>query len=210
MVRLYAQVLRQWILALPEVFAAQLEQLNSLDAKAGDGDHGSTILRGVRAAAEAVNGLSENNAKTVLSTAGSALRRSAGGASGPLFSSLLLELAKTTSEEGLELAGFLEGLTNTIATVSRLGKAQLGDRTMLDALAPALEAAQNQADLSGALLAAVQGAQRGVEATASMTARKGRAQFVNAGQVNSPDAGATSVALMLQTLQEVALEKTNQ
>lgn len=209
MVRLCAQMLRQWILALPEVFAAQLEQLNSLDAKAGDGDHGSTILRGVRAAAEAVNGLSENNAKTVLSTAGSALRRSAGGASGPLFSSLLLELAKTTREEGLELAGLLEGLSNTIATVSRLGKAQPGDRTMLDALAPALEAAQNQADLSGALLAAVQGAQRGVEATASMTARKGRAQFVNAGQVSSPDAGATSVALMLQTLQEVALEKTN-
>jgi phosphoenolpyruvate---glycerone phosphotransferase subunit DhaL len=210
MVKLSPQTLRQWILALPEVFEANLERLNTLDAKAGDGDHGTTILRGVKAAAEAVRELQEGSAKSVLSAAGSALRRSAGGASGPLFSSLFLELAKTASEEGLEFPHFITGLTNTIASVSRMGKAQPGDRTMLDALAPALKAAQHQADLSGALLAVVEGALKGVESTATMTARKGRAQFVNAGQVGSPDAGATSVVLMLQTLQEVALEKTHQ
>lgn len=210
MVKLSSQMLRQWILALPEVFEAHLEQLNTLDAKAGDGDHGTTILRGVRAAAEAVEALTESDAKTVLSTAGSALRRSAGGASGPLFSSLFLELSKTASEDGLELSELVSGLSNTAATITRLGKAQPGDRTMLEAMLPAVEAARGQTTLSSALVSAADAATKGVEATATMTARKGRAQFVNAGQVNSPDAGATSVALMLQTLQEVALEEAHQ
>lgn len=209
MVRLGSAALRAWILALPGVFGANLERLNALDARAGDGDHGTTILRGLKAAAEAVGGVPSHDAKAILLAAGSALRRSAGGASGPLFSCLFLELAKTSGEDGLELAGFASGLANTAAAVSRLGKAQPGDRTMLDAIAPALEAAQSQPDLSRAIAAAAASALKGVEATASMTARKGRAQFVNAGQVGSPDAGAASVALMLQTLREVALEEAH-
>ncbi len=210
MVKLETATLRKWILALPAVFVANLERLNALDAKAGDGDHGTTILRGVSGSAEAIQAIPEASAKTLLSTAGSALRRSAGGASGPLFSSLFLELGKVALEDGLDRTGFIDGLHNTAATISRLGKAQPGDRTMLDALVPAMEAAQSCAELPEALLAATEAAHKGVEATASMLARKGRAQYVNAGQVNSPDAGATSVALMLQALKEVALEKTDQ
>lgn len=210
MVKLKNALLRRWILALPKVFEAHAVGLNALDAQAGDGDHGTTILRGVKAAAKTVEGLPQGGAKTVLSAAGSALRRSAGGASGPLFSSLFLELSKAAGEEGLELSAFVTGLTNTAATVSRLGKAQPGDRTMLDAVTLAAESARGQPDLPGALLAAADGARKGAESTAAMTARRGRAQFVNGGQVESPDAGATSVALMLRALQEVALEEAHQ
>lgn len=210
MVKLDSATLRQWILALPGAFEANLERLNALDAQAGDGDHGTTILRGVKAAAGAVEALREIPAHAVLAAAGSALRRSAGGAAGPLFSSLFLELGKVAAEDGVDRQGLVSGLEAAAAMVSRLGKAQAGDRTMLDALVPAIVAAQGQSDLSSALRAAAEAAQQGAEATAAMTARKGRAQFVNAGQVNSPDAGAASVALMLTTLWEVALEKTDQ
>lgn len=210
MVKLDSVTLRQWILALPGAFEANLERLNALDAQAGDGDHGTTILRGVKAAAGAVEALRETPANAVLAAAGSALRRSAGGASGPLFSSLFLELGKVAGEDGVDGQGLVSGLEGAAAMVSRLGKAQAGDRTMLDALVPAVVAARGQVDLSSALKAAAEAAHRGVEATATMAARKGRAQFVNAGQVNSPDAGAASVALLLKTLWEVALEKTDQ
>lgn len=209
MVSLSPQVLHRWILRLPDVFAQHLERLNQLDGQAGDGDHGSTILRGVKAAALAVQALSQANASQTLTTAGTALRRSAGGASGPLFSSLFLELGKTASPSGLDLAGLQQGLQNAASAVERLGKTAAGDRTLLDALLPAAQSAQQQTQLSTALAAAVIAAQGGLEATALMVARRGRAQYVNAGQVQSPDAGAASVVLLLQTLQEVALEKAD-
>lgn len=209
MVNLDAAHIRRWVLTLPLAFEANLERLNSLDAQAGDGDHGSTILRGVRAAAEAVEPLASESAKTLLETAGATFRRRAGGASGPLFSSLLLELGRA-AKDSLDLPGFIAGLEGAAALVMRLGKTQLGDRTLLDALVPAAVAARGQSDLEEALRHAVEAAEAGVVATASMTARKGRAQFVNAGQVNSPDAGAVSIALMLKTLLEVVLEKADQ
>ena len=202
MVTLETATLRRWIEALPTTFEANLEQLNALDARAGDGDHGTTMLRGLQAAAKALEGLSGSlDARLILKTAGLAFRRAAGGASGPLFSSLLLELAKMAQEDGLDLAGLVTGLTNTISSVIKLGKAQAGDRTMLDALIPATEAARAATALKAALEAAVQSAGLGVTATATMVAQKGRARNVNAGRVESPDAGATSVQLMLETLQ---------
>lgn len=192
--------LRQWVLELSKVFEANLERLNSLDQKAGDGDHVTTMLRGLQASAKAVEELPDANAKTILETAASAFRRAAGGASGPLFSSLFSELGKTCGDHGLDLAGFVSALDNAASLVKRLGKAEVGDRTMLDALVPAGEAARSAATLTDALEAAAEAARAGAGATASMIAKKGRARFVNAGQVNSPDAGATSVALMLEVL----------
>jgi len=161
-------------------------------------------LRGVRAAATAVEGLETADGGAVLAAAAAALRRSAGGASGPLFASVLSELGRAVEGESLGLAGFAHGLDGAAALVTKLGKATVGDRTMLDALVPAAEAARVQPDLSAALTAAAIAADEGVAATATMVACRGRARFVNAGQVASPDAGATSIALMLQALREVA------
>lgn len=203
MVKLDAAALRRWVLELPGVFEANLERLNSLDARAGDGDHGTTMLRGLRASAQALEGL-EGDARVMLETAGSNLRRAAGGASGPLFSTVFLELGKTVQDNALDLDGFARGLWGAAAMIARLGKAEPGDRTMLDALLPAAEAARASNTLEDGLQAAVQAAQGGVNATATMIARKGRARNVNAGQVEIPDAGATSVLVMLETLKRAA------
>ena len=203
MVKLEAITLRQWVLELPIVFEANLDRLNTLDAKAGDGDHGTTMLRGLRAAAEAVEGLGENNARAILEAAGTNLRRAAGGASGPLFSSLFLELGKAADDDRLDLEGFNNGLTAASVMISKLGKAASGDRTMLDALIPAVQAARASSHLENALAHAVSAAQDGVTATATMLARKGRARNVNGGHVEGPDAGATSILLILETLKHV-------
>ncbi len=199
MVKLETNTLRRWLLELPNVFEANLQPLNQLDAKAGDGDHGTTMLRGLRASAQAVDGLDGDNARTMLETAGTTLRRAAGGASGPLFSSLFLELGKVAQDDGLDLEGLTSGLNAAIAMIVKLGKAESGDRTMLDALMPAAKAAQTSSN-SNVLKNVVNAARDGVTATASMVARKGRARNVNAGRVESPDAGATSILLILETL----------
>ncbi len=203
MVKLETSTLRHWLLELPHVFEANLESLNQLDAKAGDGDHGTTMLRGLRASAQAIDGLNGDNARTMLETAGTNLRRAAGGASGPLFSSLFLELGKVAEDDGLDLEGFTSGLSAAIAMIVKLGKAASGDRTMLDALMPAAEAAQTSSNtdvLTDVFKNVVNAARGGMTATASMVARKGRARNVNAGHVESPDAGATSILLILETL----------
>lgn len=204
MVSLDTAALRRWVLGLPGAFLANLERLNALDTLAGDGDHGTTMLRGLNAAAQAVRLLEGETAGATLHAAGAAMRKAAGGASGPLFSSLFLEFAKVTGESGLDLDGFVRGLESSVSTVARLGKAEPGDRTMLDALGPAAAAARASSGLEQALEQALNAARDGVDATVSMVARKGRARFVNAGVVNGMDAGATSVVLMLEGLLEAA------
>ena len=144
--------------------------LNALDAATGDGDHGATILKGLRAAAEA-------------ETPGAAFRMTAGGASGTIFSFVVdaLMAADATS--------LPKALATAAARIAQIGGAKAGDKTMLDALIPASLAA----DAAGAALAARQGA----EATRPMAARRGRARHVEGAGVGHLDPGAVSVAEML-------------
>jgi dihydroxyacetone kinase-like protein len=193
-----AQTLNRWLAALTQQFAQQEDYLNQLDGQAGDGDHGTTLLRGLTAAAQTLADPLEPGPQ--LTAFGAALRRSAGGASGPLFASLFLEMGKVATTDGLSLEQLAEALEKTAQTITRLGKAQVGDRTLLDALVPAAQALRSGGGLPGM----VQAAQQGLQATATMLARKGRAQYVNQGQVNSPDAGAQSLTLMLQELLEAS------
>ena len=160
----------------------ELEQpLNALDAAIGDGDHGAAMRRGLEAVAEAEPG-----------AAAQAFRGAAGGASGALFGALI---------GGIEAA--LEGrqdlpsaLECSAAQIARLGMAKRGDKTMLDALIPAAEAAG--AVRGGDTERAAAGAAReGAASTAAMTARRGRARYVENGGVGHQDAGARSVAEIL-------------
>lgn len=151
-----------------------LEQiLNQLDAAVGDGDHGSTICKGLAAAAQ-----SDEPVKT--------FRRSAGGASGSLFAVLLAALQKA-SEDPDCLAGQLEEAARKIG---HLGGAVAGDKTMLDALLPAASAAAG----GESVLAA---ARAGAASTVAMAARRGRARYVEGAGVGHLDAGAQSVVEML-------------
>ncbi len=144
-------------------------QLNTLDAATGDGDHGATILKGLRAAAAAPD------------APGAAFRNAAGGASGTIFSYLIDALA---AEPPLPAA-----LARAATRIAQIGGAKAGDKTMLDALIPASLAA----DEAGAARAA----RTGAEETRAMAARRGRARYVEGAGVGHLDPGAVSVAEIL-------------
>jgi len=150
------------------------QELNALDAATGDGDHGSTMLKGLRAAAKVEEG------------AAKAFRRSAGGASGSLFSLLIAALEKVVRKEqdlGAALATAAERIT-------QMGQAKAGDKTMLDALIPASENAGSVGEAAAA-------AHAGFLATKPMAAKRGRARYVEGAGVGHLDAGAMSVAEIL-------------
>jgi dihydroxyacetone kinase-like protein len=156
-------------------FAALEDELNALDAVAGDGDHGTTMLRGLRAALGADDPVA-------------AFRSAAGGASGSLFAQLLAALIAHQAGETLP-----DALTRAAARIGAIGQAKPGDRTMLDALVPASQAADPLA-----------AARAGAEATRAMPARRGRARHVEGAGLGHMDAGARSVVEMLAVLAEDA------
>ena len=156
-------------------FAALEDELNGLDAVAGDGDHGSTMLRGLRAAAIGPDPVV-------------AFRTAAGGASGSLFAQVLAALL--AYQDGTPLP---EALARAAARIGAVGQARPGDRTMLDALIPA--SLQVDAATAG------QAARIGAEATRTMPARRGRAKHVEGAGLGHMDAGARSVAEMLAVLE---------
>ena len=167
--------------ALAERFRELEQPLNALDAATGDGDHGAAMRRGLEAAAAADAG-----------AAAKAFRGAAGGASGTLFGALVGGLeAALAGEKDLPSA-----LAHAAGQISKLGMAKRGDKTMLDALIPAAEAAGAAAG-GDAAHAAAEAARRGAEATAGMAARRGRARYVENGGVGHGDAGARSVAEIL-------------
>ena len=155
-------------------FESLEQQLNQLDAATGDGDHGTTILKGLRAI---VDDDTDKPVKT--------FRRAAGGASGSLFAELINAFYQVFRDKQ-EVSASLQNAANRI---SQLGQAVAGDKTMLDALIPAARA-------SG-MDAMVNAAQQGADSTTDMIAKRGRARYVENGGVGHKDAGATSVAEML-------------
>lgn len=167
--------------ALAERFRELEQPLNALAAATGDGDHGAAMRRGLEAVTTAEPG-----------TAAQAFTGAAGGASGTLFGALVGGLeAALAGDRDLSSA-----LAHAAGQVVKLGMAKRGDKTMLDALIPAAEAAG--AALNGdAAQAAAEAARRGAEATTQMAARRGRARYVENGGIGHGDAGARSVAEML-------------
>ncbi len=182
--------LRNALLALSSRFAAAEEHLNRLDAATGDGDHGSTMVRGMAAVAAAVQALPPaSTERALLAGAGEAFLSSAGGASGALFGSLLLEFAHHDD--------WPARVEHGAQRVAARGKARAGDKSMLDALLPAAAALT-----SGKLADAARAAADGAQATVPMVAQRGRARYVEHAGVGHIDPGAVSVALLLETLAE--------
>lgn len=157
---------------LVERFEALEPHLNALDAATGDGDHGTTMLKGLRAAAAATE------------APGAAFRKAAGGASGTIFSLLVAALTEANAES------LPDALKAAATKIAQIGGARAGDKTMLDALLPAALAAN-------ATTAAAAAAWHGAEATRPMAAKRGRARYVEGAGVGHLDAGAVSVAEIL-------------
>jgi dihydroxyacetone kinase-like protein len=194
----------RWITALAGAFAAERETLTALDAAIGDADHAANMDRGFQAVLGALPGLADRDIGALLTGVGMTLVSTVGGASGPLFGTLFLRMgAATTGKAALSLADWTTALEAGVAGVAARGKAQPGDKTMLDALAPAVAAlptaAAEGADLEWALRRSAEAAREGMLATVPLVARKGRASYLGERSAGHQDPGATSAYLLLAT-----------
>lgn len=193
-------VVRRWLALALETIAAHEDELGRLDAAAGDGDHGATMVRGLRAAnaaADAVTG----SAGDLLMTAGAAFADAAGGASGALIGALLTTTGRTLGSGPYDAAALVKALQAGLTMVMRLGKAQPGDKTLIDALAPfvaALAAQPPDATLAAAWRAALPSAVAGADATREMVAKRGRAAKLGERSLGHPDPGAVSIVYLLR------------
>ena len=193
-----------WIAALAEAIAAERDQLTQLDAAIGDADHGANMDRGFQAVLGKLPGVADKDIGTILKTVGMTLVSTVGGASGPLYGTLFLQMGTATAGK-LELtpADWAAALQAGVDGVVMRGKAQPGDKTMVDALVPALAALQAAvavgAGLDEALRRSAAAAREGMLATVPLVARKGRASYLGERSAGHQDPGATSAHLLLAT-----------
>jgi phosphoenolpyruvate---glycerone phosphotransferase subunit DhaL len=207
-----ATTVRRWMQAAATSLREQRDYLTQLDAAIGDADHGTNMDRGFTAVLEKLEGL-DGSPGRLLVTAGGTLVSSVGGASGPLWGTALRRagraLGDTEEFDGAELAGALEA---ALAGVVELGAAEEGDKTMVDALAPALRALRNGVESGGSVLDAVAAArvagEEGMRATVPMQASKGRASYLGERSIGHQDPGATSTALILAALERAVTAET--
>ncbi|MFJ3903883.1 dihydroxyacetone kinase subunit DhaL [Streptomyces sp. NPDC090025] len=194
-----AEFFRAWLAAAAVAVDRNADLLTELDSAIGDADHGANLRRGFAAVAETLDKEPPGTPGAVLMTAGRQLISTVGGASGPLYGTLLRRTGKALGEaERASRAELAAALTAGVAAVAQLGGAQPGDKTMLDALVPAAEA------LGTSFAAARKAAEAGALATVPLRARKGRASYLGERSVGHQDPGATSSALLLATLAETA------
>jgi phosphoenolpyruvate---glycerone phosphotransferase subunit DhaL len=197
-----------WVRASAAVIEANAAALTRLDAAIGDGDHGTNMNRGFKAVLQRLDGLQADDFGSLFKAVGMALIGKVGGASGPLYGSFYLSLGKELGDAGEvgddRLAAALRaGYQGVVAR----GKAQLEDKTMLDAWHPALEALDaalaGGRELGPALDGAEQAAEAGVKATIPLVARKGRASYLGERSRDHQDPGATSTHLLVKALADV-------
>ena len=194
---------RAWMRAYADEIVAHREQLIRLDSAIGDGDHGANMDRGMKKAVERLDGLGDGDIGATLKAVGMALVSSVGGAAGPLYGTLFMQMGtKTAGASELDLQGWTDALEAGVQGVQARGKAQPGDKTMVDALLPAVEAlkqaAGDGADLGDALRRAADAAREGMEGTIPLVARKGRASYLGERSAGHQDPGATSSHLLLK------------
>jgi phosphoenolpyruvate---glycerone phosphotransferase subunit DhaL len=194
--------LARWIQAYAAAVAENEKELTRLDSAIGDADHGANMNRGFKAVLAKLDGAAPTAPAALLKLVGMTLVSTVGGASGPLYGTFFLRMAAAVGDaESLDQAAFAAALRAGVDGVVARGKAEAGDKTMYDALAPAvdaLDAALGGEDTAGALQAAADAAAQGRDATTPMQARKGRASYLGERSVGHQDPGATSAALLLQ------------
>jgi len=198
---------RAWM----ERFAAEVAEnrsyLTKLDGAIGDGDHGTNMDRGMKKVLERLQATDGDDIGASLKAVGMALVSSVGGAAGPLYGTFFMQMGQSAAGKSeLDLSGFADAFDAGIQGVIKRGKAEPGDKTMLDALKPALEAMRGSDgdDVAAALERAAQAAHDGMESTVPMVARKGRASYLGERSAGHQDPGATSSHLLLKSAAEAA------
>ena len=200
-------VLERWVRSFAALIAENRDHLTELDAAIGDADHGSNMDRGMKAAVAALDETPPASAGALLSKVGMTLVSTVGGASGPLFGTLFLRMGTSLGDADTGDADRPRGRSagGSRGVVER-GKAGAGDKTMYDALAPAVDALDaalaGRRTLAAALEPPGPRPTAGRDATTPMLARKGRASYLGERSVGHQDPGATTVALLLEAATE--------
>ncbi|MEU1799092.1 dihydroxyacetone kinase subunit DhaL [Streptomyces californicus] len=190
---------RRWMTAAAASVDREADHLTDLDSAIGDADHGSNLQRGFAAVKAVLEKDTPATPGALLALAGRQLISTVGGASGPLYGTLLRRTGKALGDEAeVTQEQFAQAFAAGVAAVGQLGGAQAGDKTMLDALLPAAEALALSFD------GAADAARAGAEATVPMRARKGRASYLGERSIGHQDPGATSAALLVDALAETA------
>ncbi|HLH74139.1 MAG TPA: dihydroxyacetone kinase subunit DhaL [Chloroflexota bacterium] len=196
-----------WLERFASVVAENEDRLTALDAAIGDADHGVNLHRGMQAVLAKLSTVADKDVGTIFKMVGMTLVSTVGGASGPLYGTLFLQLGSATNgKTALGLAEWTAAWQAAVEGVIRRGKAESGDKTMIDALGPALSVLQ-AATAKGAapevaLAAAASAAEQGAAATIPLIARKGRASYLGERSAGHQDPGATSAALLLRAAAE--------
>ena len=204
-----AEFFRAWIMEIATVVEAQRDHLTQLDAAIGDADHGINLSRGFDAVTRALASADTGTPGAVLQLTGRTLISTVGGASGPLYGTAFRRAAKALGDApDADLSALAGALAAALDGVRQLGAAREGEKTMVDALAPAVaafgKAVADGADTTAALTALTDAADAGAQATVEMQATKGRASYLGPRSVGHEDPGAASSALMLHALRDIA------
>ncbi|MFB9905921.1 dihydroxyacetone kinase subunit DhaL [Allokutzneria oryzae] len=198
-----------------KVVCAHRDELVELDREIGDGDHGENLQRGFTAVLAKLDGGGFDGPASVLKVTATTLISTVGGAAGPLYGTAFLR-ASTAVGDVSEVDGrvVVSALRAALEGVVARGKAAPGDKTMVDALTPAVDAAQSTVDAGGAvpevLRAAADAADAGAEATIALVARKGRASYLGERSAGHLDPGARSTAVLLRALADAAGSATSE
>ncbi|MBF6327264.1 dihydroxyacetone kinase subunit DhaL [Nocardia transvalensis] len=192
----------RWLREFAALIDENTDALTELDAAIGDADHGSNMRRGTSAVVTALDASGSGPAGETVKQAAMVMIRTVGGASGPLYGTFFLRFATAVGENGVDAATFAKAFRAGLDGVRARGKAEAGDKTMIDALAPAADAFDEGlsagSEFAQALDAALAAAEQGRDATTPMQARKGRASYLGGRSIGHQDPGATSAALLVR------------
>jgi phosphoenolpyruvate---glycerone phosphotransferase subunit DhaL len=202
-----SEQVRDWLRRFADTIAEHRMELVRLDTAIGDGDHGTNMDRGMRKVMEKLDGSEPGDIGADLKAAGMALVSSVGGAAGPLYGTLFLQMGTAAAgKDELDLDGWAAAVEAGVKGVQARGKAEPGDKTMVDALLPALDALREGGELGEALRRSADAAEEGMKATIPMEARKGRASYLGPRSVGHQDPGATSSYLLMRSAAEALSE----
>ena len=201
---------RRWIELSAADIAEQRDYLVDLDRAIGDGDHGENMDRGFKAAVEALEQAQPGSVAEVLKTVAKTLMSTVGGAAGPLYGTAFLRASKAAGDGELDAAGVAAIIEGALGGIQARGKATTGEKTMVDAWTPALEAARAAAesgsDPAAVFEAAAAAAEAGAAATEPLRATKGRASYLGERSIGHLDPGAVSTSLILRAAVRAAGE----
>ena len=207
-------LVREWLTLFAGVVERDQDELNRLDAALGDGDYGASMHRGATATVSALEGQDIASVGEVMRIAGAAIVEAIGGTSGPLFGTLFLKAGISLSDaEEVTPGAFADALNAGAEGVMALGGAAVGDKTMIDALIPGVDAlergARNGDDVVDWAAAAAEVATDAAAATADLAARRGRASYTGSGGKGHVDPGAQGISLLFQSFHAAATTAAN-